>query len=49
MRCGAAVKTCQREGANVDWGVGVFIVDSGSDLGVYETNPFLAGGTEGST
>jgi hypothetical protein len=49
MRCGAAVKTCQREGANVGWGIGVFIVDSSSDLEVYETNPFLAGGAGGGT
>jgi hypothetical protein len=49
MRWGAAVKTCQREGANVGRGVEVFIIDSSSDLEVYETNPFLAGAAGGST
>jgi hypothetical protein len=49
MRCGAAVTTCQREDANVGWGVGVFIVDSSGDLGIYETNHFLAGAAGGST
>jgi hypothetical protein len=30
MRCGAALKTCQREGINVGWGVRVLIFESGS-------------------